>query len=184
MSAATKTRQLPERVLVGRVRKPHGVRGEVSVEPLSDVAERFAPGSELSALLPDGSRLALAVATARPHGDVRLVRFEGYEGRDAAEELRGAALEVDRALVPPRPDGSFYYWELVGCRCVDRRAGELGEVVTLVEDGGGVLLEIHGPAGRVLIPFVRAYLVRVDVESGVIETDLPPGLVETCTSTS
>lgn len=184
MSAETKSRQLPERVLVGRIRKPHGVRGEIAVESLSDVADRLAPGSALVARLSDGRSLAVSVASSRGHGDVRLVRFEGYTDRDAVEELRSALLEVERQRVPPPPEGAFYYYELIGCRCIDRDAGEVGEVIGLVEDGGGVLLELEAPAGRVLIPFVKAYLAAVDVEAGLIELDLPADLVETCTSTS
>jgi ribosomal 30S subunit maturation factor RimM len=72
----------------------------------------------------------------------------------------------------------------VGCRCVDRTAGELGRVVEVIEDGGGVLLEIQAAEGRLLLPFVEAYLVRLDIAGGLIETDVPGELIETCVSTS
>ena len=184
MSGETHSRQLPERVMVGRIRKPHGVGGAVSVETMSDVEDRFAPGAGLWARLADGRQRSLVVASARPHGEALLLRFEGCDDRDAAEALRAAVLEIERRAVPPPPRDSFYYYELIGCRCRDGRAGELGEVAGVIEDGGGLLLELEAPAGRVLVPFVKAYLAAVDVERGVIELDLPEGLVETCTSTS
>ena len=174
----------PDRVVVGRVRKPHGVRGEVAVEVLSDVAERFEVGGRLVARRRDGEVRALIVASARPHAQLQLLRFEGCEDRDAAELLRSAILEVDRSQVPPSAPGVFYYYELIGCRCVDRRSGALGRVVDVIEDGGGVLLELESSRGRLLIPFVQVYLVSVDTGNGVIELDLPENLVETCTSTS
>jgi 16S rRNA processing protein RimM len=167
------------------VRKAHGVRGEVAVAPETDVPDRFAPGGRMVARLRSGEVRTLEVASSRRHGDGWLVRFAGYADRDAAELLRSAVLEVDRSEVPPPPDGSYYYYELSDCLCVDRGAGELGRVTDLVEDGGGLLLELATPGGgRLLVPFVDAYLVSVDVAVGRIELDLPPGLVETCTSTS
>ena len=122
--------------------------------------------------------------SSRPRKEGLIVRFEGIDDRDQAEELRGISLEVDRSEVPPAPPGSFYYYELVDCECVDRRAGSLGRVIDVIEDGGGVLLEVQSDRGTLLIPFVLAYLESTDVERGLLELDLPEGLIETCTSTS
>lgn len=171
-------------VLVGHVRRPHGVRGEVVVEELSDVEGRFAPGALLWLAVAGAERRRLEVADARRHKGTLLVRFAGYEDRDAAEELRGADLEVDAGDVPPAPEGTWYHFELVGCRLVDAEAGELGRVVEVVEDGGGDMLVVEGPRGRIPVPLVRAFVDRVDVAAGVIEVALPPGLVETCASAS
>lgn len=188
------------RVLVGRILKPHGVHGEVTVEPLSDRPERLAPGSELELTGPDPDvpRVAeaalesaaaalpakLTVAASRPHRGRLLVSFEGIADRDAAEPLRGSWLAVELSAVPPPPPGSWYHFQLLGCRCLDRAAGDLGEVVDLVEDGGGLLLVVDDGSRRVPVPFVEAFLRRVDPAERVIEVDLPPGLIETCTSTS
>ncbi|HSM52451.1 MAG TPA: ribosome maturation factor RimM, partial [Thermoanaerobaculia bacterium] len=117
-------------------------------------------------------------------GRALLVELAGLTDRDAAEELRGCWLEVPAAAVPPAPEGSFYFFELVGCRCHDRLAGDLGEVVDLLEDGGGLLLLLERPGARLLVPFVERFLLRVDPAGRRIELDLPPGLVETCTSPS
>jgi 16S rRNA processing protein RimM len=110
------------------------------------------------------------------------VRFEGVETRDQAEELRDALLEVDRRQTPPAPAGSYYYFELVGCLCSDRGRGELGRIENVLEDGGGLLLEVHQGHRVLLIPFVKTYLRRVDVERRYVEVDLPEGLIETCAS--
>ncbi len=184
MSSEDQSRDLPERVVVGRVRKPHGVRGEMAIERDSDVEDRFDPGTRLWARLATGESRAVVIASSRPHGDALLVRFEGCEDRDAAERLRSAILEVESSEVPPPPEGSYYYYQLAGSSCVDRTAGNLGRVVDVIEDGGGLLLEIDTGNGKLLIPFVGAYVGEVDVDGGRIELDLPPGLIETCTSTS
>jgi 16S rRNA processing protein RimM len=160
------------------------VRGEVVVEALSTVTERWRRGSRLTAMLPAAGTRLLEVVSSRRHQSALLVRFADVEDRDAAAELRGAELVVPRAEVPPAAEGSFYYYELAGCRCCDRHAGELGKVVDLLEDGGGLLLLVDDGARRLPIPFVTEYLRRVDVEAGVIELELPAGLIETCASTS
>jgi 16S rRNA processing protein RimM len=105
--------------------------------------------------------------------------------RDGADELRGASLTVPGASVPEAPGGSYYVFELAGCRCFDRRAGELGTVTDLVADGGGWLLVVERPDGaRLPLPFVERYVVAVDRAGGRIDWDLPEGLIETCASRS
>lgn len=185
-SKSSKTDNLPESdfVLVGRILRPHGVRGEVLVQPWTDVAERFAPGASLVLTLAGGGRRTVRIATSRPHAHGSILRFEEIADRDAAEEIKGGELAVARGAVPRPPEGSFYYFELVGCECRDRSAGELGRVVDLLEDGGGLLLAITDGQRSLLVPFVESYLASVDVEGRRIELDLPEGLIETCASRS
>lgn len=177
---------LPERVAVGRVLRPHGVRGEVVVQVLSDVPERLAPGRRLRASWegrPARSPREVLVESYRPHKSGALVRFAGAGDRDQAEELRDALLDVGRSEVPEAPEGTYYWYQLLGCRCwVDGE--DLGEVTDLVEDGGGLLLVVSKDGRQVPIPFVRSFLKEVDVERGRIELDLPEGLLEACASGS
>lgn len=181
---AERPRRLPSLVRVGWVRKPHGVRGEVVVEVTSDTAERLAVGSELVVREPGGGLRRLIVASSRPHKEVTLVRFEGLEERRQVEALRSVWLEVEREKVPPAPPDAYYFYELEGCECRGVDGTALGRVAGVIEDGGGLLLELENAGRRLLVPFVRAYVRRVDVEAGEIELDLPPGMIETCTSTS
>ncbi|HUO86796.1 MAG TPA: ribosome maturation factor RimM [Thermoanaerobaculia bacterium] len=181
----------PGTVAVGRVLRPHGLRGEVVVEVASDNPERFAVGAELLLMAPGeageaapgAARRRLTVASVREHRGVLLVGFGGVEDRDAADALRGE-LAVPAGDVPEPPAGSWYHYQLFGCRVTDRANGPLGEVVDLIEDGGGLLLVVEGRGRRVPVPFVERFLVRVDVEAREIEVALPEGLVETCASTS
>ncbi|MEE2775338.1 MAG: ribosome maturation factor RimM [Acidobacteriota bacterium] len=173
------SRGLPDTVVVGRIVKPHGLRGDVVVEVATDVEGRFDPGSALDL---EGQESPLVVDRCRLHKGALLVAFEGRVSRDAAEALRGRELTVARESVPPAPAGSYYYFELVGCMCSDVHEGELGLVREIIEDGGGLILEIESDGKLLLVPFVSDFLRSVDVESATIELDLPPGLVETCAS--
>jgi 16S rRNA processing protein RimM len=178
---------LPESVAVGRVLRPHGVRGEVVVQVLSDVPGRFDKGSRVVGVREGAPPVTLTVAVSRPHKTGAVVRFEGFEDPDQADELRGLDLEVPRSEVPPAPPGTYYQYELLGCLC--RHQGEegeelLGRVVEVVEDGGGLMLIVAGEGRRVPVPFVQAFLREVDVESGRIDLSLPPGFLEACESRS
>jgi len=185
-----------ETVAVGRVLRPHGLRGEVVVEVLTEAPRRFDPGSSLLLVREGRPEVTLVVAgrraasaPGRPGGGARtrqatvLVRFAGIGDREAAAALRGGWLEIERSLVPPAPAGTYYRFELLGCRCSD--GGEdLGEVVEVVEDGGGLLLIVADGRREVPVPFVARFLRAVDVEHGRIDLELPPGLIEACASRS
>ena len=180
-------------VIVGRVRRPHGIGGEVVVESMTDAEGRFDQGSSLQMVLPaDGDEQQvhrLEVKGSRPHSGALLVTFAGVGDRDQADDLRGAWLVVDRSEVPQPPEGGHYFFDLIGCTCHDQELGAIGEVIDVVADGGGFLLELRpveqaAAGSRILIPFRDEMLVSVDTDKRRIETRLPEGLVEICTSTS
>lgn len=175
-----------ERILVGIVRRPHGVRGAVAVELQTDNPDRFRPGAELE-LVGAGGRgpRRVRVESASPFKGGLRVSFDGVTSRDEVEGWRGATLEVARAQVPPPPPGEHYLFELIGRRCRDRRAGELGRIVDLVEDGGGWLVVVERPDGsRLPLPYAERFLTRVDADEGTLDWDLPEGLIEACASRS
>ncbi len=181
----TRRDDLPETISVGRVLRPHGVRGEVAVEVLSDVPGRFKKGSRVMGIREGSPPSSLVVAAGRVHKSGAVVRFEGCDSREQAEELRGLDLEVSRSEVPKAPQGTYYHFELLGCRCRDTGSDqELGRVVEVLEDGGGLILVVEGEGRRVPVPFVKDLLREVDVAAGRIEVELPEGLLETCASPS
>lgn len=171
-------------VVVGRVRRAHGVQGEVSVDVTSDVPGRFSRGAILSVAPVGAQRRPLEIAAVRSRSGQMLVKFVGIDDRDQAQQLRGVALEVALEEVPRSPDGAYYYYQLIGCRCIDATAGPLGVVDDVIEDGGGLLLSVAASGGQLLVPFVESYLAKIDVEHKVIELELPDGLLELCVSRS
>jgi len=175
-------RDLPGTLLVAKIVRPHGVRGELKIEIHSDTADRFAKGRELILVEPAGRPRPVRIEASREVRGGRLLKLEHCDSRDAAEGLRGASLEIERQAAPPAPEGSFYHFELVGCRCRDQVAGELGTVVDVEDNGGGILLRVEGEGSTLMVPFVEDFLLAVDVERGEIALRLPPGLVETCSS--
>ncbi len=162
------------RVVVGRIGRAHGIRGEVSVEPRTDEPERrFAPGSSVLA----GSR-TLTIVTARHHSGRLLVRFQGVDDRTAAEGLRGTRLEVeiDPDVLPEDPD-EFYDHQLEGLEV--RRDGEaVGTVAEVVHLPAQDLLLVRIDDREVYVPFVTEIVPVVDVRGGFVEVVDVPGLLD------
>lgn len=177
---------LPEAVLVGTILRPHGIKGEVTVALWSDYDRRFAPGVELAASSPAARSAAprrervLRVERSSAYKGGLRVAFAGIGDREAAESLRGLELWVPLSEVPDAPAGSYYVFELIGCRCFDERDGEIGTVVDIQDDGGGTLLEVEKDGTRSALPFVEAFLVGIDRDARRIDLRLPEGLLTTC----
>ena len=171
----------PARLVVGRVLRPHGLRGEVVAEVLSDAPERFSPGAKLAAGDPDDQRHALRdleVVEARPHQGRMLLRIAGLEDRDAVEPLRGLLLSIP--LEDARDLAPDEYWshQLVGLRVVDPEGHERGVVADVLPGAAHDLLAVRRPDGdEVLVPAVAA-LVTVELEAGRLVVRPLPGLLE------
>lgn len=162
------------RVLVGRVGRAHGLRGEVSIAPTTDSPERrFAPGSSLSS--PTAG--TLVVRSQRWQTETLIVCFEQTDDRSAAEALRGAELwaEID----PHDTDeDEFHDTALIGLAAVDPSGAALGSVVRLLHLPAQDVLVIATGAGERLVPFVSELVPEVDLAGGRVVIDPIPGLLD------
>ena len=167
-------------VVVGRIAKAHGIRGELAVDVRTDSPEeRFRIGAAVTTKLRDGSKRELTIAAAREHSGRLLVRFEEVLTRDVAETLRGALLLADTATLPPTEDpDEFYDHELAGLRAELADGTVVGKVVEIVHSPAGELLELDVDGREVLVPFVRAIVPTVDVAGGRVVLDPPEGLLD------
>jgi 16S rRNA processing protein RimM len=163
-------------VVVGRIGRAHGLKGEVFVEPRTDEpGRRFATGQVLKT-----AGGLLTVSSSRTHSGKLVLRFEEIDGRDAAEAARGTELTclVDPDELPDDPE-EFYDHQLVGLR-VETTDGEVvGELERVQHGTAQDLLIIRTPEREVLFPFVSAFVPEVDVRGGRIVIDDQPGLLDT-----
>lgn len=161
--------------VVARIGRPHGVRGEVTVEVRTDDPDtRFAPGAVLRT---DPDRGPLTVATARWHNGTLLLTFVDVEGRTASEGLRNTRLVVDLEDEADPEDDAWYPHQLQGLAAVTMTGTPLGTVKDLLTGGAQDVLVITGTDGReVLVPFVTALVPRVDVKRGKVLLSPPGGL--------
>ncbi len=167
-----------DRIVIGRVVKPHGLGGEVVVELLTDFPERFREGLTVQVLEVHGGLREARLASSRPHGARALVTFEGVSDVTAAEGLRGAELSVNPGDAAPRPAGYVYHWEIEGAEAVDAAGGPLGRVTKLEDAGGRPLLVLETPRGPRDVPFSRPIVVSVDIAKKRVVLDPPPGLLD------
>ncbi|MDX6739121.1 ribosome maturation factor RimM [Actinocorallia sp. A-T 12471] len=164
-------------LVVGRIGKPHGIRGDVTVDVRTDdVDARFAPGATL--VTDPVSAGPLTVATARWHSGRLVVRFAGVADRDRAEELRGTYLVIDSAeiLTSSDPD-DFHDQQLIGLKVVTTSGEEIGTVSEILHHAQ-VLVVVDTPAGDRYVPFVAALVPEVDLEGGRLVVDPPGGLFD------
>jgi 16S rRNA processing protein RimM len=162
----------PERLVVGRIAKAHGINGEVAVDVLSDAPDRFGQGARVFA----GDR-TLTVATARAHHGRLLVRFEEVPDRNGAEALRGTELTIPAEEAAALDDEwSFYPHQLVGFAVTDEKGETLGTMIRVDESPGADLWVVGARGREVLVPAVRDIVVAVDLDARVIVLRPPDGL--------
>jgi 16S rRNA processing protein RimM len=168
----------PDRlILMGVFGAPQGVRGEVRVKSLT--SEPHAIGA-YGPLTDKGGKRAFAFESLRPVKDDMLVaRLAGVSTREAAETLKGVELFARRDQLPPPNEDEFYYDDLVGLEAVDAEGAPLGRIVSLMNYGGGDVLEIAAAEGgeTLLLPFTKRVAPRIDFDAGRIVIE-PPREVE------
>lgn len=178
----------PALVVVGRVGRAHGVRGDVVVEVRTDdPGRRFAAGSQLlttAAAAASDAPVVTGVVTvegARWHSGRLLLHLDGVDDRTAAEALRGVLLqvEVDPDERPGDPE-EFFDHQLVGLSVVDGAGISVGTVMDVVHGPQDLLVVQRSTAdqSRSLIPFVRALVPEIDLDGGRLVVDLPDGLLD------
>jgi 16S rRNA processing protein RimM len=168
----------PERLVVGRIAKAHGIHGEVAVDVTSDAPERFALGSRMTAGGSGRQDRELTVAAVRPHQGRLLIRFEEVPDRTAAEALHGAILSIPSEDAHTLPEWSFYPHQLEGLTVLDEQGEMLGRMVRVEENPANDLWIVDDGTREVLVPAVRAIVRAVNVEAGTIVLAPPDGLFD------
>lgn len=170
-----------ELVLVARVAKPRGVRGEVACHLLTDFPERFDGLEELIAVFPGGRRERLTLEGHWLHGDRVVLKLEGFDSPEASAALAGCELAVPESEAVELEEGEFYDWQLEGCRVETVEGQALGTVREVLHTGGEApVLVIRDEDEREnLVPLAESICVEIDVDARLIRVDAPEGLLET-----
>ncbi len=169
------------RLLVGRLRKPHGLKGDVAVFPLTDEpAAALAPGRRVWVVDLAGGEVAgpLEISRARPFHREWLLAFAGRGSRTAVESLTGTFLAAPAAALAPPAGDEVYLDELPGFAVEDTAGTPLGLVSAWYELPGGLTLEVQGPRREFLLPYRKELVRLVDREGRRLVVELPAGLAE------
>jgi len=163
-------------VLIGRIARPHGIRGHVIVNPDTDFAgERFREGVRL---LVGTDAKPMTVTAARFQQGRPVIALEGVETMNDAERLAGAELKLPASEIPALPEGTFHRFDLVGCEVRDEAGEIIGEVAGVEGPMDHSRLVINAPHGEVLIPLVSDFCVEIAPAEKRIIVRLPEGLID------
>ncbi len=159
-------------VVIGKVLKPFGVRGEFKVQPFTRTFEVFLRSEMLVV-----GEVCYVTRGIRFHKGSALVSLEGVDTPERVKELAGCLVKTDEQNLPPKEEDEYYWHELIGLsvHAIDGRG--LGAISGLIETGANDVIEIHGQYGEILLPFTEQVIVEVNPDEGTILVDPPDGLV-------
>lgn len=166
----------PRYLAVGRIVRPHGVRGELRVEILTDYPERI---GLLRTLYVGKAHRAYTISGVRLHQNVMLLTLQECTDRSTAETLRGALVEIAVEDAVPLEEDEYYHFQVIGME-IETETGEvLGEIVdVLTTPGANDVFVVFGPRGEILIPVIEGVILDVDHEAGRMHIHVLPGLLD------
>ena len=164
----------PVYLVVGFLRRAHGLHGEIIMDLHTDFPERLRSGRKL--FLGDEHR-PMTLAGARPHAKGMLVKFNGIETPEDAGELRNQWVYVRTADVPRLPEGKLYQHELFGFQVVDEYQNLLGQLVEIIETGANNVYVVRDESGKeILLPAIPSVVLETDASRRIMRVHLLEGL--------
>jgi 16S rRNA processing protein RimM len=173
-TAGSRPSSEPVFLAVGRLRRTHGVHGEMQMDVLTDFPERLKPGATLYA---GPQHTPLRVLSVRPHDQAMLIAFEGVRTPEEAAGLRNQILYVPARDLPPLEEDEYYHHQVLGLRVVDESGLPLGKLVEILETGANDVYIIRPDIGpELLLPAIQETILKVDLQAGEMRVHLLPGL--------
>jgi 16S rRNA processing protein RimM len=164
--------------VIGRILRPHGVRGEVLVEVITDFPERF-DVLEVAYLGYDNWHATpYRVRTRRRHRAWTLLSFEGYPDRTSVEALRDMFVQIPIEEAQPLPEGTYYVHELMGLDVFTTKGEEIGRISDVLFTAANDVYVVQGARGEILLPAISQVVKQIDLAAGRVVVELLPGLLE------
>jgi 16S rRNA processing protein RimM len=164
-------------VLIGKVGKPHGLRGEIRLHLYSEQPENLAAYRRLILVSGQGHlSQPLRIISRRVQGKIAIVGLESVDERNGADRLKGMGVLIEKAELPKTNEDEFYYYQFVGLTVKTREGRLLGLVENIFSTGAQDIMVIRGKKGEYLIPILQSFIVRQTDEELIVAP--PPGLLE------
>ncbi len=167
----------PEYLVVGSLRRAHGVRGEMLMEILTDFPERLKPGAKVFV---GPAHKPMVIESVRPHAGGLLVKFSGLETPEETARYRNKPVYVTTADRPPLPAGHYYEHQVLGFAVVEDESNEtIGTLSGILHTGANDIYVVMRPDGReVLLPVIASVVLELNISRRLIRVHLLPGLIE------
>lgn len=163
-------------LIVGRILRPHGIKGQVEILPLTDSPERFQPGTKFLLKPPAAGREYVLLTEIGKKKDRVVARVDGVDDRNTAETLHGCELLVPEEA-GDKPADAYWHFDLIGCRVVTDAGRELGLVTEIIRTGVHDIYAV-GKGREFLIPATKEVVIAIDVDKKLITIKPLPGLLE------
>jgi 16S rRNA processing protein RimM len=164
----------PAYLIVGKVRRPHGVRGEVVVEISTDFPDSLMPKKVIYV---GEKHKALVVTSLRPHNEGLLLGFEGISTPEQAGRYRNAILSISKSETHTLPEGEFYSYELLGLIVVDEAGNQIGNLSEIIQTGANDVYVVKDNFGKsLLLPAIPEVVLNVNLVNGTIRVHILTGL--------
>ena len=164
----------PVYLVVGFLRRAHGVQGEMIMDLHTDFPERLRSGRKLFV---GEERKPMTLSGARPHAKGMLVKLKGVETPEDVVPLRNQWVYVRAADMPSLPEGKLYQHELFGFQVVDENGDSLGELVEIIETGANDVYVVRNESGKeILLPAIPAVILELDSERRLMRVHVLEGL--------
>ena len=161
---------------VGKVRRPHGVNGDVVVEIHTDFPERLQPETQVYI---GEKHLPLIIRRRREHNEGLLLAFDGYTTPEQAGKFRNLLLYTSRKKAPKLPQGQYYQYQLMGLEVLTDNGNKLGTITDVLETGANDVYEVTDPTGHeVLLPAIAEVILDIDLDLKKMRVHLLPGLLD------
>lgn len=166
----------PAFLAVGKIRRPHGVRGEVLLELITDYPERVRPKTNIYL----GEKYTpMVLRSVRTHNDGLLLGIEGINTPEDAGKYRNWIVYASAKGLPALKEGEYYFHELIGMRVIDEDGTELGELTAILETGANDVYVVTAATGtEILLPAIAEVVLSVDVREQLMHVHLLPGLLD------
>jgi 16S rRNA processing protein RimM len=154
----------PVFLAVGRLRRPHGIEGEILMDVMTDFPERLRTGRTVYV---GDTHEPLRIASMRGHNRELIMRFDGFANPEEVGRLRNALVFVKADELPKLPEGEYYHHQLLGLAVVDEAGQPLGTLAEILETGANDIYLVKTPDGKeLLLPVIEEVILSVDLERG------------------
>ena len=164
-------------LLVGKIVGVHGIKGVLKVQSYAESLDVYTSGHLLLAKRENRPGIACKVNWAKPHKRIVLISLENIETIDQAREFVGSELSIDRSLLPPPEEDTYYWFDIIGLSVFGMDQRYLGKIESIIPTGGNDVYVVKRSGSEVLIPAIASVVKAIDLERNTMRVEMPEGLL-------
>jgi 16S rRNA processing protein RimM len=165
-------------ITIGKALKPWGVKGEMKIEPITDFPKRFGNLTRVYLVSPAGKEMICEVTAVRYVGTAPVIQIAGYDSPEKAKALNGWLVRVPEEETVPLPEGTYYWFELIGMEVFSEADEKLGTIVDIFETGSNDVYVMKQGRKEIYIPATQEVVKQVDRKAKRMVIHLLDGLME------